>query len=209
MWLSIFRFQHVFGSCYWFFSLRKIEDFNNQQIHWTKFDNAMKRSLSFLYRNGFMCKPCSIRSWKCRWVLLIKLIKQASAYEAYDRTRTRTPMHTSKILGRCKKKAHLVWLKKLQGVRKIARLKQQRFLSLTLHKTHRSYEKIMCICYFIGSVVKIVLYLHFLYTKDGRLQQIKKKHEWWNNLFSDVFTYCLNLKNFASLFFLIQDNFMF
>ena len=105
----------------------------------------MKRSLSFLYRNGFMCKPCSIRSWKCRWVLLIKLIKQASAYEAYDRTRTRTPMHTSKILGRCKKKAHLVWLKKLQGVRKIARLKQQRFLSFTLYKTHRSYEKIMCI----------------------------------------------------------------
>ena len=31
--------------------------------------------------------------------------------------------------------------------------------------------------YFIGSVVKSVLYLHFLYTKDDRLQQIKKKHE--------------------------------
>ena len=31
--------------------------------------------------------------------------------------------------------------------------------------------------YFIGPVVKIVLYLHCLYTKDERLQQIKKKHE--------------------------------
>ena len=30
-------------------------------------------------------------------------------------------------------------------------------------------------CCLIGSVVKIVLY--FLYTKDGRLRQIKKKHE--------------------------------
>ena len=63
--------------------------------------------------------------------------------------------------------------------------------------------------YFIGPVVKIVLYLHCLYTKDERLQQIKKKHEWWNNRFSDVFTYCLNLNNFASLFFLVQDNVMF
>ena len=33
------------------------------------------------------------------------------------------------------------------------------------------------ICYLIGLVVKIVLYLHFLYTKDDRLRQIKKKHE--------------------------------
>ena len=64
-------------------------------------------------------------------------------------------------------------------------------------------------CYLIGSVVKIVLYLYFLYTKDGRLRQIKKKHEWWNNRFSDVFTYCLNLKHFATLFFLTKYNFMF
>ena len=70
-------------------------------------------------------------------------------------------------------------------------------------------KKVMCICYFIGSVVKIVLYLHFLYTKDDRFRQIKKKHEWWNNCFSDVLTKRLNLKNFASLFFLIQNNFMF
>ena len=62
-------------------------------------------------------------------------------------------------------------------------------------------------CYLIGSVVKIVLYLHLLYTKDSRLWQIKKKHEWWSNRFSDFFTYCLNLKHFASLFFLAKDNF--
>ena len=57
------------------------------------------------------------------------------------------------------------------------------------------------ICYLIGSVVETVLYLHFLYTKDGRFPQIIEKHEWWNNRFSDVFTYRLNLKHFASLFF--------
>ena len=43
------------------------------------------------------------------------------------------------------KKARLVWLKKIQGVRQIARLKQQRFLSFTFYITQRSYEKIMCI----------------------------------------------------------------
>ena len=55
-------------------------------------------------------------------------------------------------------------------------------------------------------MVKIILYLHFFYTKDDRLRQIKKKHEWCNNRFSDVF--CLNLKHFASLFFLTEDNFI-
>ena len=43
------------------------------------------------------------------------------------------------------KKACIVWLKKLQGVRQIARLKQQRFLSFTIYITERSWEKIMCI----------------------------------------------------------------
>ena len=59
-----------------------------------------------------------------------------------------------------------VWLKKLQGLWQIARLKQQRYLSFTFYKTQRSYEKTMCICHFIDSVVEIVLYLHFLYTKQ-------------------------------------------
>ena len=113
---------------------------------------------------------------------------------------------TCTCLCTCLKKACLVWLKKLQGVRRIAHLKQKCYLSFTFIKTQRSYEKIMCICCFIDSVVKIVLHLHFLYTKDDRLRQIKKKHEWWNNHFSYIFSYRLNLKHFASLFFLTQDN---
>ena len=119
---------------------------------------------------------------------------QASAYEAC--VRTRTPLDTSKT-ERCKKKAYLVSFKKLQGVRQIARLKQQRFLSFTFYITQRSYEKIIR----IYSVPKIALYFYFIFIN-------KKKHEWWNNRFSDVFTYRRNLKN-SSLFFLIQDNIMF
>ena len=47
------------------------------------------------------------------------------------------------------KKARLVWLKKLQSVRQIARLKQQLFLSFPFYIiTQRSYEKIKCI-YFL------------------------------------------------------------
>ena len=83
----------------------------------------------------------------------------------------RTPLNTPKTLVTCKK-ARLVSFEKLQGVRQIARLKQQRFLSFTFYITQRSYEKIMCIYffYFIGSVVKIKLYFYFLYIN-------KKKHE--------------------------------
>ena len=42
------------------------------------------------------------------------------------------------------KKARLVWLRRLQDVRQITRLKQ-RSLSFTFCKTQRSYEKITCI----------------------------------------------------------------
>ena len=52
--------------------------------------------------------------------------------------------HTWNI-GHVQKKARLVWLRKLQDVRQIARLKQQRSLSFTFCKTQRSYEKIKCI----------------------------------------------------------------
>ena len=48
-------------------------------------------------------------------------------------------------------------LRKLQNVRQIAHLKQQHSLSFTFRKTQRSYT-IMFICYFIDSVVKIVLW---------------------------------------------------
>ena len=91
------------------------------------------------------------------------------------------------------KKASLVWLKNLWGVRQLARLKQ-RFLYPTFYKIQRSYMKIMSISYFIDSVVKIALYLNFLYTKDNRLRQIKKKNEWWNICFSDVLLIVLTRK---------------
>ena len=103
------------------------------------------------------------------------------------------------------KKACIVWFKKLQGVQQIACLKQQCFLSFTFYITQRSSEKIMCIYfsfhYFSGE--NCIIFLFSLHK-----ERIKKEHEWRNNRFSDVFTYHLNPKNFASLFFLIQDNFM-
>ena len=69
-------------------------------------------------------------------------------------------------------------IRKLQGVRQITRLKQQRFyLSLSIKHKDLTRKSYVFICYFIGLVVKIVLNLHFLYTKVDRLQQIKKKHE--------------------------------
>ena len=82
------------------------------------------------------------------------------------------PLHTPKTLEMCKKSSPW-WV--FQGAWQIARLKQ-RFLSPNFYDIQRSYEKILCICYFISSVVKIALYLQFFDTKD-RLQQIKKKHE--------------------------------
>ena len=51
-------------------------------------------------------------------------------------------------------------------MQQMARLKQ-RFLSFTFNKKQRPYEKIVYL--FVISLVKIVLYLHFLYTKDDRL----------------------------------------
>ena len=65
--------------------------------------------------------------------------------------------------------------------------------------------------FFISLVQCWKLYYIFIFFTERTtdFERIKKKHEWWNNRFSDVFTYRLNLKNSASLFFLIQDNFMF
>ena len=55
------------------------------------------------------------------------------------------------------RKARLVWLRKLQGVWQISRLKQQRSLSFIFCETPRSYRKsCVFICYFIDSMVKIV-----------------------------------------------------
>ena len=72
-----------------------------------------------------------------------EITSQASAYEACDCMHM--PPHMPKTLETCKKKAHIVWLRKLQGVQQIARLKQQCSLSFIFCETPRSYEKIMCI----------------------------------------------------------------
>ena len=130
---------------------------------------------------------------------------QASANGACDCMHA--PLHMPETLETYKKSMSCM-IKKALRCAADHMSKKQHFLSFTFYKhkdlTRKSY---IFIRHFIVSVVKIALYLHFLYTKDGRLQHIKMKHEWWKNRFSDFFTYCINLKNFASLFFLIQDNF--
>ena len=101
-------------------------------------------------------------------------VDQASANEACNRTRT--PLHTSKtdVL----KKACLVWLKRLQGVRQIAHLKQQRFLSFTFYKTQRSYEKIVYL--FVISLVQWwkLYYIYISFTQRTTDFDRLKKETW-------------------------------
>ena len=121
---------------------------------------------------------------------------------AIARARLCTRLKTRDVL----KKAHLFWLKKPQAAAD-GTSKTTTFFIFHFYITQRSYEKIMCIYllfdWFSG---ENCITFTFFYTKDDRLRQIKKKHEWCNNRFSDVF--CLNLKHFASLFFLTEDNFI-
>ena len=91
------------------------------------------------------------RAWKRRPLF------QASAYEACNCTRT--PLHMPKMLETCKKSTSCL-------IRKDSR-----------HAAVHTSKTTTCSIYFIGSVLKIVLHLHFLYTKDGSLHQIKTKHE--------------------------------
>ena len=125
----------------------------------------------------------------CLNLCLRKCLRQASAYEACNRTRT--PLHTPKTLETWRaKKTRLFWLKKLQGVRQIARLKQ-RYLSFTFYKTQGSYEKIMCIDLLFHWLSGENSIMHFHHWKDDRHRQIKKKHEGRNNRISDVYSYRL------------------
>ena len=98
---------------------------------------------------------------------------QASAYETCERTRT--PLHTPKTLDMLKKSTPCL-------IKKASRCAADRtskttFLSFTFYVTHKDFTRKSCvfICCLIGSVVRIVL--HFLYTKEERLRQIKKKHD--------------------------------
>ena len=65
------------------------------------------------------------RCFKTNKGLINGTSRQASAYEAGDRTRT--PLHMPKTLQTGKKARH-VWFNKLQGVRQIAHLKQLLFI---------------------------------------------------------------------------------
>ena len=102
-----------------------------------------------------MLQSCWLKCWLIwalshnRYLLFLSLLTPEDYRQTFLCTRLK---HWSRA-----KKACLVWLRKLQDVRQITCLKQQRSLSFIFCKTQRSYEKIMCICYFIGSVVKIVL----------------------------------------------------
>ena len=102
--------------------------------------------------------------------------------------------------------ARLVSFKKLQGVRQIALLKQC-FLSFTFYITQRSYEKIMCIYFLFHwfSGENCIIFLFSLHKERQTSKELKRNM----NDGTIVFTYRLNLKNSSSLFFLIQDNFMF
>ena len=79
------------------------------------------------------------------------------------------------------------------------------YLSLSIKHKDLMRKSCVFIFYFIGSVVKIV----FLFSLHKGRQTSKELKRNMKYCFSDVFTYRLNLKNFVSLFFLIQDNFMF
>ena len=69
------------------------------------------------------------------------------------------------------KKPRLVWVKNLQGVRQIARLKQQRFyLSLSIKHKDLTRKSCVFIFYFIGSVGKIL----FLFTLHKGRQTSKE-----------------------------------
>ena len=59
-----------------------------------------------------------------------------------ERSHAHASVHAEN-LGDVQRKARLVWLRKFQGERQIARLKQQSSLSFNFCKTQRSYEKIM------------------------------------------------------------------
>ena len=117
-----------------------------------------------------------------------------------------TPLHTTKTLETSKKSMPCLIKNASRSVADCTS-KKQCFLSFTFYKTQRSYKKIMCVYFlfhwFSGENCMFLFCLH-----KGR-QTSKELKRNMKYCFSDVFTYHLNLKNFVSLFFLIQDNFMF
>ena len=95
------------------------------------------------------------------------------------------PLHMPKTSETCQKSTPCL-IKKASRCVAVCTSKTTTFFVFHFrYNMQRFYKKIVCICYLIGSLVKIKLYLFSLCTKDDRLRQIKKKHDWWNNHFSD------------------------
>ena len=95
------------------------------------------------------------------------------------------PLHMPKTSETCQKSTPCL-IKKASRCVAVCTSKTTTFFVFHFrYNMQRFYKKIVCICYLIGSLVKIKLYLFSLCTKDDRLWQIKKKHDWWNNHFSD------------------------
>ena len=90
---------------------------------------------------------------------------QALAYEVCDRTCT--PLHSLKTLEMANKSTP--WLKKLKGVRQIARLKQQRFLSFTFFKTQIFGEN------------HVYLLFHWLSGENCIMFIFSSHKEWWTS----------------------------
>ena len=114
-------------------------------------------------------------STKCQFFkgdLSYHMTLQVSAYEACDRTRT--PLHTPKNVRDVLKKACLVWLKKLQGVRQIARLKQLFYLFLN-YNTKILQENHLCLCVIWLLQWWKLCYIHIFFTQRttdlGRLKR--------------------------------------
>ena len=80
------------------------------------------------------------------------------------------------------------------------------YLSLSIKHKDLTRRSGVFICYFIGSVVKIVL-LYFLYTKDNRLRLKRNMNDGTNVFLTSLLT--ILTWNILLLVFLIQDNFMF
>ena len=100
---------------------------------------------------------------------------QASAYEACNHMHM--PLHIPKTLEMCKKSMPCLIKKALRCVADCTS-KATLFMS-TFYKIQRSYEKIMCICYFISSVVNdgaiIFLMSCFSFLSDTRQFHVLNK----------------------------------
>ena len=121
-----------------------------------------------------------------------------------------TPLHTPKALEMCKKSMPCLLQKASRCAADCKSKTTMLFIFHFLYNSEILWENFVYL-FFISFVQwwKLYYIFSFFTWRTTDIERIKKKHEWWNNRFPDVLTYRLNLKNFASPFFLIRDNFMF